>query len=233
MRSAPLPARRRTFTAVDLPAVQFDDIGNSALKPERTTEFEGGFEARLLNNRATHRPHVLSQAHEGRADQRDHAAVGRLGGDDGTPEPRRRSEPRVGVAVQHADGPARVVRCRPHAQRVDELRTSCSTSAARRRRSGRRTRVVEGYPLFGWWARQIRGWEDKNSDGILTYNANAALNEVFVDDVGDLLAATRSRATTSRRPAASISSTGRCACRRCSTTAADTTRTTTPSAFAA
>src|SRR5678815_5666811 len=44
------------------------------------------------------------------------------------------------------------------------------------------TRVVEGYPLFGWWAQPINGWDDKNKDGLLTYNANAALNEVFVGD---------------------------------------------------
>ncbi|HEU5183981.1 MAG TPA: TonB-dependent receptor, partial [Gemmatimonadaceae bacterium] len=38
---------------VDVPAVQFDDIGNDALKPERTTELEMGFETRFLNDRAT------------------------------------------------------------------------------------------------------------------------------------------------------------------------------------
>ncbi len=44
------------------------------------------------------------------------------------------------------------------------------------------TRVVEGYPLFGFWGQKISGWEDKNGDGILTYNANESLNEVFVDE---------------------------------------------------
>jgi hypothetical protein len=47
---------------------------------------------------------------------------------------------------------------------------------------GTTTRAVEGYPLFGLWARPILGWEDKNRDGILTYNADAGLNEVFVGD---------------------------------------------------
>lgn len=44
------------------------------------------------------------------------------------------------------------------------------------------TRVDEGYPLFGWWAPPITGWQDKNADGILTYNADPNLNEVFVGD---------------------------------------------------
>jgi len=44
------------------------------------------------------------------------------------------------------------------------------------------SRAVEGYPLFGLWARAITGYEDKNGDGILTYNADDNLNEVFVAD---------------------------------------------------
>jgi hypothetical protein len=47
---------------------------------------------------------------------------------------------------------------------------------------GTTTRVVEGYPLRGFWAQRITGWQDKNGDGILTYNADPALNEVFVAD---------------------------------------------------
>jgi hypothetical protein len=47
---------------------------------------------------------------------------------------------------------------------------------------GTTTRAVEGYPLFGFWAQPILGWDDKNKDGILTYNSNTALNEVFVGD---------------------------------------------------
>ena len=44
------------------------------------------------------------------------------------------------------------------------------------------TRVVEGYPLFGLWAKAITGWKDKNGDGYLTYFADTAKNEVFVAD---------------------------------------------------
>jgi hypothetical protein len=41
-------------------------------------------------------------------------------------------------------------------------------------------RAQPGYPLFGFWARPITGWEDKDHNGILTYNADPNLNEVFV-----------------------------------------------------
>src|SRR3712207_8189512 len=36
--------------------------------------------------------------------------------------------------------------------------------------------------LFRSWAQPITGWEDKDGNGILTYDANPALNEVFVGD---------------------------------------------------
>lgn len=45
----------------------------------------------------------------------------------------------------------------------------------------------EGYPLYGWWSRQLTGWEDKNSNGIIEYNANAALSEITVTDTNVFL----------------------------------------------
>jgi TonB-linked SusC/RagA family outer membrane protein len=37
----------------------------------------------------------------------------------------------------------------------------------------------EGYPLFGWWSRTIT-WEDKDGNGIITYNANPELSDITV-----------------------------------------------------
>lgn len=39
-----------------------------------------------------------------------------------------------------------------------------------------------GYPLYGWWSRQLTGFEDKNGNGIIEYNASAALSEITVTD---------------------------------------------------
>ena len=47
---------------------------------------------------------------------------------------------------------------------------------------GTTSRTVAGYPIAGLWARPITGWDDKNGDGLLTYFADAARNEVFVGD---------------------------------------------------
>lgn len=40
----------------------------------------------------------------------------------------------------------------------------------------------EGYPLNGWWSRDLTSFEDRNGDGIIGYNADPALNEVSVTD---------------------------------------------------
>jgi outer membrane receptor protein involved in Fe transport len=40
----------------------------------------------------------------------------------------------------------------------------------------------EGYPLNGWWARKLVSWDDKNGDGIITFNSNSALSEIVVTD---------------------------------------------------
>ncbi|MGH7712982.1 MAG: hypothetical protein ACREOG_16950, partial [Gemmatimonadaceae bacterium] len=58
---------------------------------------------------------------------------------------------------------------------------------------GTNTRVVEGYPLFGFWENKILGWQDKNGDGLLTYWADAARNEVFVDSVDSFIGYTQPR----------------------------------------
>jgi hypothetical protein len=47
---------------------------------------------------------------------------------------------------------------------------------------GTATRIAAGYPISGYWAQPITGWEDRNGDGLLTYFADPARNEVFVGD---------------------------------------------------
>jgi hypothetical protein len=46
-----------------------------------------------------------------------------------------------------------------------------------------------GYPLYGWWSRNLTGWKDKNGNGILEYKSDTALNEVFVTDTNVFIGA--------------------------------------------
>ncbi|MBL8999162.1 MAG: TonB-dependent receptor, partial [Gemmatimonadetes bacterium] len=44
---------QQNVLGTDLPGLQISALGNSNLKPERSTEYEGGFEARLFKSRLT------------------------------------------------------------------------------------------------------------------------------------------------------------------------------------
>lgn len=50
---------------------------------------------------------------------------------------------------------------------------------------GTTSRTVAGYPIAGLWAIPIKGYQDKNGDGLLTYFADAAKNEVFTGDTAE------------------------------------------------
>jgi len=45
----------------------------------------------------------------------------------------------------------------------------------------------EGYPLNGWWSRALVSYQDKNGDGLITYNADPTLSEVVVSDTAQYL----------------------------------------------
>ncbi|MBX6330596.1 MAG: SusC/RagA family TonB-linked outer membrane protein [Gemmatimonadaceae bacterium] len=45
----------------------------------------------------------------------------------------------------------------------------------------------EGYPLYGWWARGLVSYQDKNGNGIIEYNADPALSEITVTDTAVFL----------------------------------------------
>jgi hypothetical protein len=40
----------------------------------------------------------------------------------------------------------------------------------------------EGYPIRGWWSNRLKGWEDKDGNGIITFNADPAKSEITVSD---------------------------------------------------
>ncbi len=164
----------------DQPGVIYTDIGNLSLRPEKTTEFETGFEAQMFDGRASF---------------------------DITYYAKRTKDALISAIVPPSEGTAGTVRRNLGAVRnrgfelllnttvVDganfglDFTINGSTNANKLLSLGgtppqieTTTRVVEGYPLFGLWARKITGWDDKNGDGILTYNADATFNEVFVAD---------------------------------------------------
>jgi TonB-linked SusC/RagA family outer membrane protein len=162
------------------PGAQFTAVGNDSLKPERTTELEMGFETKFFDNRASI---------------------------DFTYYKKRTKDALISAIVPPSYGASNTVRRNLGAvdnsgiellvngQLIDrkmvafDLTLSGSINdnmlvslGGTPPQIGTTTRAVEGSPLFGLWEKPILGWEDKNHDGILTYSANPALNEVFVGD---------------------------------------------------
>ncbi|MBC7673700.1 MAG: SusC/RagA family TonB-linked outer membrane protein, partial [Polaromonas sp.] len=165
---------------VDQPTAIYSAIGNDSLRPERTSEIEAGFETRFFNNR---------------------------GSLDFTFYRKRTKDALISAIVPPSLGAAATVRQNLGAventgyemiltgQLIDRKAVGFDVTLSGSINNnnlislgstppqiGTTTRAVEGHPLFGLWARPIDGWEDKNKDGILTYFADPAKNEVFIGD---------------------------------------------------
>jgi TonB-linked SusC/RagA family outer membrane protein len=176
-----IAANSISIKGTDTPVLQNQALGNSNLKPERTTEFEGGFEMKLLNNR-------LSLDFTGYQKRTKDALIAAIippsnGTGSNTVLRNLGATRNRGIEVLVN---AQIVDKRPFAFDLT-LNGSRNTNkvldlGGTPPQIGTSTRVIQGYPLFGWWAQPITGWDDKNKDGILTYNADPSLNEVFVGD---------------------------------------------------
>lgn len=165
---------------VDAPGVIYTAVGNPELRPERTTEFEGGFDLGLFGGRSNLELTYYSKTTE---DALIEAVVA----------------PSAGAATRVNENLGSVKNAGLEGlltmQLVDRESIGFEVSLNGSLNDNKLvslggvpeqiftiTRATAGYPLFGFWERPITGWEDKNGDGILTYYADPALNEVFVGD---------------------------------------------------
>jgi TonB-linked SusC/RagA family outer membrane protein len=176
-----IEADATNIKGTDTPVLTNEALGNVELQPERTSEFEVGFETKLINNRLSF---DFTYYQKRTKDALISAIIAPSAGTGATNVRRNLG------AVQNK-GLEMLV----NAQIIDrqafafDLTINGSTNSNKLlslggtpEQIGVSTRVVEGYPLFGWWARPINSFTDKNGDGILTYNADPALNEVVVGD---------------------------------------------------
>jgi TonB-linked SusC/RagA family outer membrane protein len=167
--------------ATDVPAVQNDRLGNKDLKPETSAEFEAGFEAKMFDSRLSL---DFTYYHKRTKDALINAVLAPSAGTGVT-------NVRTNLGAIKNEGIEVLI----NGQVIDrrsfgwDIGLNGSMNSNELLDLGNTppqinvsTRVIEGYPLFGWWAQPINGWEDKNKDGIISYNANAALNEIFIGD---------------------------------------------------
>jgi TonB-linked SusC/RagA family outer membrane protein len=163
--------------------VVFSALGNSDLKPERSTEFEAGVDGTFWSSRITTE---LTYYHKVSKD----ALIERV------------LPPSVGTGltvrfenlgeVRNSGWEALV-----NARLVDgpsfgwDLTFNGSANRNRLVSLGGVPEIVvsstlqhrEGYPLNGWWTRQLMGYEDKDGDGIIEFNADSTLSEITVSAV--------------------------------------------------
>jgi TonB-linked SusC/RagA family outer membrane protein len=165
---------------VDTPAEQYSAIGNANLKPERSTEFETGFESRWFNSRASLEVNYYRRRTK---DALISAIV--------APSAGAAATVRSNLGAIENAGWEMLLTATPIDRSNFALDFTVTGSANSNtvislggtpRQTGTSNWIVEGYPIRGFWERSITGWDDKNKDGILTYNASDALNEVFVSN---------------------------------------------------
>lgn len=180
----------RTFEAdkasiknTDSPVETFDAIGNDSLKPERSVEWEGGFDSRLFGNRIEFDVTYYSKlTHD--------ALIGAiiapsLGSGATTQRANLGSIKNAGFEItlggQLLDrrylGIDFHVSSSLNANKVVSLGTTPP-------QIGVTNWTITGYPIGGIWAQPITGWNDKNGDGILTVDEVTIKSDtVFSDDI--------------------------------------------------
>ncbi len=166
----------------DAPAVVYTTLGNRNLRPERSTEFEAGIDGTFFGNRVVTELTFYNKLSTD-------ALVNRiLPPSLGTGATARLEN--VGE-VQNRGIEALVTLQLLKRENIG-FDVTFNGSTTRNRLvtlSGLPSIVLsstqqnrEGFPLNGYWVRNLTGFEDKNGDGIIRYNANAELNEIAVTD---------------------------------------------------
>ena len=166
--------------AADQPTIIQQALGNPNLKPERSAEQETGFEANMFNSRLSVDVTYYSK------NTKDALIASVLPPSYGLVNTQLRNLGSVSNSGWEVGAKAQLlnrswlawdvlVSASGNANRVESLGDTPP-------QIGTVTRTVAGYPISGYWAQPITGWQDKNGDGYLTYYADTAKNEVFVAD---------------------------------------------------
>ncbi len=167
--------------ALDVPGISYGAPGNDSLRPERTTEFEAGFEAKLFKSFLSV---DLTYYNKRTKDALIGAIIPPLQGTSAATQ-------RQNIGGVENKGWELLLNSQLINRRQVGFDMTLSGSINKNKvlslgstqpQIGTSVRVIAGYPIGGLWARRITGWNDKNKDGLITYYADPTLNEVFVAD---------------------------------------------------
>jgi TonB-linked SusC/RagA family outer membrane protein len=170
----------QSVNGTDASGLQISALGNSNLKPERSTEWEMGFDTKLFHDRLTY---DLTYYNKKTKDALIDAIVA----------------PSAGAATSIAQNIGSVGNSgwemSVNTQVMDkralswDLTVSFSSNdnkvislGGTPEQRGTTNWIKEGYPIRGFFENPILGWEDKNGDGLITYFSDPDKNEIFVGD---------------------------------------------------
>ena len=172
--------------AGDQPALVFSALGNRQLKPERSEEIELGFDLTVFDSR------LSAEVTRYQKSSKD-ALISRILPPSLGTGATARLENLGQVRNQGWEGLINAQLMRGSRLGWD-LTVNASTNSNKLISLGGVPPIVgstqsqkEGYPLYGWWARALTGFEDKNGNGIIQYNADPALSEITVTDTNVFL----------------------------------------------
>ena len=177
----------RLNESADSPALVFSTLGNKDLKPERSTELEVGLDGTLWNGRLSAEVTYYNKS------SKDALISRTLPPSSGTGATTRLEN--LGEVTNK--GWEALVTAQPVQTRAFgwDVTLNGSSNANKLVTLGGVPNIVTsstaqqraGYPLNGWWSRALLDYQDKNGNGIIEYNANAALSEIVVSDTTQYL----------------------------------------------
>ena len=179
---------RRTFSASsasikgsDAPIETFNAIGNDSLKPERSVEWEGGFDSQWFSNRVqfdvtyysklTHDALISAiiapSLGSGATGQRANLGSVKNAGFEATLGGQLLDTRNIGIDFH--------VNTSLNANKVVSLGKTPP-------QIGVTNWTVPGYPISGIWTQPITGWNDTNGDGILTVDEVTIQSDTLFDN---------------------------------------------------
>lgn len=165
------------INGVDVSGLRIGAIDNPNLKPERSSEFEGGFESQLFNS---HVSFEITYYNKQTKDALISAVV--------PPSLGSATNVMRNLGAVMNTGWEMLLTVQPVNNRNLAIDFTLNGSINHNKvlslggtppQFSNDTRIAVGYPIGGYWEIPSAGWDDKNHDGILTYNTNPTLNEVF------------------------------------------------------
>jgi TonB-linked SusC/RagA family outer membrane protein len=183
-------ASAASIKATDVPIETYNAIGNDSLKPERSTEWETGFDSRLFGNRiqfdVTYYSKITHDAligaiiapslGSGTTTQRANLGSIKNAGWEMTVGGQIIDRPWLGLDFHFSTS--------LNANKVVSLGTTPP-------QIGVTNWTVVGYPIGGIWAKPIVGYADKNGDGILTVDEVTIRSDTLFSDSVDVVTGKR------------------------------------------